>query len=111
MIENLNLINNEELIDEGMFLEENEFEIKLDVENVKDITIDKTLFTNGVDSVSYFCGQFVALVNSGVDKASAIELVMQLQNSVSALGQQEMINNTQIEVSKNQQLMAMQSQI
>ena len=47
---------------------------------LQDFKLNEKMFQNGVSSVSGICGQYSALTNVGVDKSSAIDIIMNIQN-------------------------------
>jgi hypothetical protein len=74
-------MSKEELVDVVyQLMEMKDKEIEVNTENVQDLEIDEYEFKAGIDSVSYMCGQFNALVSSGIDKASAIDIIMNERN-------------------------------
>ena len=47
--------------------------------DLQDFKLDEDKFQDGINSVSAICGQFSALTNVGVDKSSAIDIIMILK--------------------------------
>ena len=48
--------------------------------DLQDFQLNGKKFQSGVDSVSAICGQFSALINVGVGKAEAIDIILNIQN-------------------------------
>ena len=48
--------------------------------DLQDFILDEKKFQKGANSVSEICGQFSALINVGVGKAEAIDIILNIQN-------------------------------
>lgn len=88
-----------------------EKEIEVYTENVKDLEIDQEEFKAGIDSVSFMCGQFNALVSSGIDKASAIDILLNERNIDYNLQLNQMTSDNNKEIARIQQVQQEQNSI
>lgn len=78
----------EELEDEELYTQEDIAQLLDEVlpkvacntNDLQDFELDEYKFQNGVNSVSEICGQYSALINVGIDKSSAIDVIMNIQN-------------------------------
>ena len=48
--------------------------------DLQDFQLNGKMFQKGANSVSEICGQYSALTNVGIDKSSAIDIIMNIQN-------------------------------
>lgn len=91
-------------------MEMKEKEIEIDTENVQGFEINEQEFKAGIDSISFMCGQFNALVSSGIDKASAIDILLNERNIDYNLQLNKMTCDNNREVAKIQQTIQEQNQ-
>ena len=92
-------------------LEEVMPKVDINLDNVKDITMDKKAFKNGIDSVSYICGQYSALKNVGIEGSSCIDIIISLLNAYHNMKMQESTCKNNIEISKIQQVQMEKAQL
>ena len=75
--------NDEELYtqeDIAQLLDEVLPKVACNTNELQDFKLNEKMFQDGANSVSAICGQFSALTNVGVDKSSAIDIIMNIQN-------------------------------
>ena len=92
-------------------LEEVMPKVDINLDNVKDISLDKKAFKNGVDSVSCICGQYSALKNVGIESSSCIDIIISLLNADHNIKMQESTCKNNIEISKIQQIQMEKTQL
>jgi hypothetical protein len=74
-----------------------------DTENLaEDIKFDKDEFNKGIKKVSYDCGIFTALINSGMAYEDAFAYIIALKNIEMNIKLAEINGNATVEASKNQ---------
>ena len=93
------------------FIEESIPEVTVDTEEVQNISLDKKEFEKGIKSVSYFCGQYSALKNVGVDNGSCIDIIISLMNSKHNLEMNKLSCDNNVEISKIQQIQMEKSRL
>lgn len=74
--------------------------VEMDLDNIKEIVLDTEEYKKGIKNGSYMAGQFVALMGVGFTKDQAYNIVLN-----------ESTCRSNLEQSKNQQVLAMQNQI
>jgi hypothetical protein len=81
----------------------NSKDIKVNTENVQDLELDPQEFQAGIDSISFLAGQFSTLVNIGVDKTSAIDIILNERNIEYNMQLNQMTCENNKEIAKIQQ--------
>lgn len=80
--------------------------VELDIENLKDIQINKKEFQAGIKDGSRLAGYITALKNVGFDNESVLSLLLNKDNIDHNIKIAEINNEANIEISKNQQNVA-----
>jgi len=82
------------------------FSISTDnLENDKDIQIDKDEFIKGMKEASYFSGFYTCLINSGMSMEDVVSIIMNKMNVDHNILMSQIQTNGSIEVSKNSVLL------
>lgn len=92
-------------------LEEVMPKVDINLDNVKDTSLDKKAFKNGIDSVSYICGQYSALKNVGIEGSSCIDIIISLLNADHNMKMQQSTCENNIEISRIQQVQMEKAQL
>jgi len=71
------------------------------LENDKDIQIDKDEFIKGMKEASYFSGFYTCLINSGMSMEDVVSIIMNKMNVDHNITMSQIQTNGSIEVSKN----------
>lgn len=85
--------------------------VEIDLDNVNGSSLDKKQFKNGIESVSYICGQYSALRGVGVDGSSCVDIIVSLLSSEHNIEMQRMTCDNNIEISKIQQVQMEKAQL
>ena len=75
------------------------------LENDKDIQIDKDEFVKGMKEASYFSGFYTCLINSGMSMEDVVSIIMNKMNVDHNILMSQIQTNGSIEVSKNSVLL------
>lgn len=76
--------------------------IELFKEDVEFLGYDADEFQNGIDSVSFICGQLSAFINCGLSPEMALNYIMSKEINENNIKISEISKSMNIEVSKNQ---------
>jgi hypothetical protein len=78
-------------------------DVKVNTENIQELELDSQEFQAGIDSISFLAGQFSTLVNIGVDKTSAIDIILNERNIEYNMQLNQMTCDNNREIAKIQQ--------
>lgn len=100
-------LNDNDLPEDLLYEDDYTFEVEpfiFDKENLTDVILDDEKFQDGLDDISFVCGQITGLINIGIDPVDALNYLVNLDVLKNNLEMGKVNKETSIQVAKEQSI-------